>query len=95
MAMVYFYFEPKIEIFKIRFGGRWAEFLTDAAMVLAFVALIGIFWEFFEFISDFFFKSDKLGLFQAGAADTLSDLFFDLVGGVTLFAVYKYLELRN
>ncbi len=85
MAMAFLYFDPKIEILKI----NGLKFLTDAAVVLAFVALIGIFWEFFEFISDFLIESKRSGLFQAGAADTLGDLFFDLVGGASLFVFYK------
>ena len=85
VAMAFLYFDPKIEILKI----NGLKFLTDAAAVLAFVALIGIFWEFFEFISDFLIESKRSGLFQAGAADTLGDLFFDLVGGASLFVFYK------
>lgn len=90
MAMVFLYFEPKIEVFKI----NGLKFLMDVAAILAFVALIGVFWEFFEFISDFLIKSKHSGLFQAGAADTLGDLFFDLVGGASLFAIYK-LKIYN
>lgn len=95
MATVYFYFEPKNEILKIGFNGRWVKFLTDAIMVLAFVALVGVFWEFFEFVSDFFVESKRSGLFQMGAADTLSDLFFDLLGGAALFVIYKIKMYNN
>ena len=42
VAMAFLYFDPKIEILKI----NGLKFLTDAAAVLAFVALIGIFGNF-------------------------------------------------
>ena len=86
VATVYFY---------IGFNGRWMKFLTDAIMVLAFVALVGVFWEFFEFVSDFLVESKRSGLFQAGAADTLSDLFFDLLGGAAIFVIYKIKMFNN
>lgn len=46
-------------------------------VIISFVGLIGIFWEFFEFGLDYFFK---IGLNDL--KDALSDLFLGLVGGL-------------
>ena len=57
-----------------------------AALFLALiglVALIGVGWEFFEFILNRYVMS--IGFL--GYEDTLSDLFFDLLGGVLAFLV--------
>lgn len=51
--------------------------------MLGFVALIGIFWEWYEFFSDLL-----VGTFtQPGLADTMADLFFDLFGATVVFLV--------
>jgi hypothetical protein len=63
------------------------KFLLNLILIISFVALIGVFWEFFEFFSDFFQNSmDISKMAQLGTADTMGDLFFDLLGG-TVFAI--------
>ncbi|MBI2451673.1 hypothetical protein HYV50_01180 [Candidatus Pacearchaeota archaeon] len=47
--------------------------------VVSLVALTGILWEFSEFILDILTTSIKA---QQGLTDTMSDLFFNLIGGV-------------
>ncbi len=51
--------------------------------VVAFSGLGGILWEFFEFSFDIFvIREVDIGLAQLGVKDTMSDLFFDLLGGL-------------
>lgn len=66
----------------------WLKFgyLEKFLLVLGFVALVGIFWEFYEFFFDVFFKSK--GTFytaQLVAIDTIKDLANDLLGGTAAF----------
>ncbi len=67
---------------------------------LAFVALIGVLWEFFEFLLALFvLKTGYLTFLKIpqGAAmntydiykDTLKDLFFDLVGGLGTASIFQ------
>lgn len=66
------------------------KFLTFLIVILSLVALIGIFWEFYEFLNDFFLSSKNYTqIFQQSAADTIGDLFFDLLGGTVFISVYK------
>lgn len=54
-------------------------------LIVLFVVSIGVFWEIQEFTTDQLLvtESGKAIVFvQYGLADTLSDLFFDLIGGV-------------
>ena len=54
-----------------------------ATAVLGAVALAGVFWEFFEFILNRY----VINIGFLGYEDTLSDLFFDLLGGALAFLV--------
>jgi hypothetical protein len=45
-------------------------------------ALIGIFWEFFEYILDTYVSVSEWLLLSGGVKDLLSDLFNDLVGSI-------------
>lgn len=60
-------------------GGYWAGVLAAAS----FVVLIGVFWEFYEYLLDYFLYVRQMEL-----PDTLSDLFFDLLGGTLASVVY-------
>ncbi|RJQ31311.1 hypothetical protein C4572_02670 [Candidatus Parcubacteria bacterium] len=47
------------------------------------VALVGVLWEFYEFVIDkLVTKDNHISIFQPGLVDTLQDLFLDLVGGL-------------
>lgn len=48
-----------------------------AAAILGAVAFAGVFWEFFEFVLNRYI----INIGFLGYEDTLSDLFFDLLGG--------------
>lgn len=80
--MVFLYFlSPKLQITN-------NQSLINLVLILSFVALIGVLWELWEFSYDFFISSYPQPL-QQGMADTMGDLFFDLVGGLTAFVFYR------
>ncbi len=59
-------------------------------LVLSIAALVGVLWEFSEFIFDHiavFGRNPRL-FQQQGVADTMSDLFFDLLGGLSACLVF-------
>ena len=53
--------------------------------IIAFVLVIGILWEFFEF-----FTNNRIGQEHFSVIDTSSDIFFDLAGGA--FGIYYFLR---
>lgn len=80
IAIWFLYFSGKLDFNK--------NFFLVLVIILGIVALGGVLWEFFEFSFDKIFlgKIDKyavrIGLAQLSLTDTLSDLFFDLLGGL-------------
>ena len=64
------------------------NFLLLGILSLGFVSLIGIGWEFYEFLYDKYLAKGLL-LSQASITDTMTDLFFDWVGGLIAVLVYK------
>lgn len=64
-------------------------FYLTILSVLGFAALLGVLWEFFEFILDKItgYKSYSAAVMQANLEDTLSDLFFDLFGAAASSAL--------
>ena len=72
------------------------SYLIAFLITLSFVALIGVFWEFLEFFYDVFVSSKGYyGYMQLSAADTIADLFFDLVGGSALLGIYFLLKSKT
>lgn len=63
--------------FYFKKSGVIASGATLFFMVLGIVALIGVLWEFVEFASDSYVWNVGFLSYE----DTLSDLFFDLLGG--------------
>ena len=55
--------------------------------LIGLVALVGVGWEFFEFIWDRFIWHAGFTYLPGIYEDTLSDLFFDLLGGATGFVL--------
>ena len=99
LAMVYFWLRQKTRINadvntdEHRFIGinKYKSALWIVIHCLSFVILIGVFWEFFEFLFDIFVSSKGYsGVAQQGVADTMSDLFFDLLGGLVFWVIYKF-----
>ena len=51
--------------------------------IVSFAGLIGLFWEFYEYLTVYyFFRLSGFPIFSLTLDDTLSDLFFDLFGGL-------------
>lgn len=61
-----------------------SHFLVRFAIVIAFVALAAVLWEFMEFGLDFFFGVHN----QGGLNDTMGDFFLGLFGGMVGFLIY-------
>lgn len=87
-ALVFFWFFKKFpSFFNIE-----NDFLVTLIFILGWVALIGVLWEFVEFLyavlvisKDRLIDSQVLWLF-----DTLKDIFFDLLGGFVLLAIANF-----
>jgi hypothetical protein len=65
--------------------------LTQLIIVLGFVALVGIAWEWYEFIFDSFTQtvSNTVQPAQMGLGDTMADLFLDLLGAALAFVIWR------
>lgn len=51
--------------------------------LIGFAAVVGIAWEWYEFLHDVFLNSAM----QPSIADTMADFFFDIVGAILLCAI--------
>lgn len=71
----------------LRFNIFHNDFFKNILILIAVAATIGVLWEFFEFSFDYFVVSQArfnwLNMAQPSKADTMADLFFDMVGGFT------------
>jgi hypothetical protein len=86
-ALVFFWFFKKYP----SFFNPQNNFLITLILVSGWVALIGVLWEFAEFLHAVLISSDKLIEPQAmWLFDTLKDLFFDLFGGFSLSAIINF-----
>ena len=63
--------------------------LVQSLVAIGVAALAAINWEFLEYLSDLYLKSHIV----LGETDTLSDLFFGLLGA-TVYAMYIYVRER-
>lgn len=61
------------------------KFWLKLLLGLGFVALVGVLWEFHEFIADWLVQKPIMQ--QEGPADTITDLFLDLLGGFVFITV--------
>lgn len=94
LASLFFY------IFKIKNKAieSKSNFLTQIILALGFVVLIGVFWEFYEFLADvYLYKTHSLTLSFDPLLlfDTLGDLFLDLCGGLIFSWVFINFLNRN
>lgn len=67
------------------------NFLLNLIISLSFVALIGVLWEFYEYLADvYLFIKHPLYLVydQTNLSDTMKDLFNDLLGGLAFSLVF-------
>ncbi|MFA5945446.1 MAG: hypothetical protein WC802_00850 [Patescibacteria group bacterium] len=71
-------------------------FLVKTVAVIGFVAIVGIVWEWYEFIHDFAraFTQVVFTPAQPSIGDTMKDLFFDLFGAMAAFAC-SYITFRK
>ena len=77
-------------------ASRIKNIFTTFLLALSFVALIGVLWEFAEYLFDVFIAQPyALRMSQQGLADTVGDLFNDLAGGAALAWVYYMRKLRR
>ena len=89
LAIIFFYFWRFAHISIGTGVSSVPNVFVALVLTLGFVALIGVFWEFYEFLRDFYLLTGgKISVFQNSFADTVKDLFFDLVGGTTAFAIF-------
>ncbi len=71
----------------------WWSYAGVLQMLISATAVVlsaGVLWEFYEFVTAYFFHSMALTL-----SDTLSDLFFDSLGGFLLSAAHIFLTRKN
>lgn len=68
-----------------------ARLLLEGIFVLGFVMMIGVGWEWYEFIFDQFatVMVEKIGVAQMGLPDTMDDLLNDTLGGMTAWAFWR------
>lgn len=93
-GLLFFYiFDERWQRWRV---GREALWMT-LILALGFTALVGVLWEFQEYILDIFVVQ-QYGIFdpQSGRLpDTLADLFNDLFGGFVAALSYYGLQRRN
>ncbi|OGF69919.1 hypothetical protein A3H65_02655 [Candidatus Giovannonibacteria bacterium RIFCSPLOWO2_02_FULL_45_14] len=59
-------------------------------LVFGSAAIVGLFWEFFEFaLAHLPGELSKFGFIQQGIEDVLSDLLSDLIGGIIAFSLFR------
>ena len=80
----------------VRFNILHDSFWKNVFTIIAFVALIGVSWEIFEFLGDrfriYFFHMDLLNtgrLFQASNSDTMGDMTLALIGAKIILLTLK------
>lgn len=73
-------------------------FLVRIISIISFVALVGVVWEWHEFLLDYIHIQQLLTFvpMQPGVADTMMDLFLDILGGCVVVAVVEgYAALKH
>ena len=63
-------------------------FIFRDYIVFSTVALIGVIWEFWEFVM----QAVTGDLYQPSIADTMNDLLMDLIGGILLIISYRVIR---
>ncbi|MCR4312432.1 MAG: hypothetical protein NUV56_04065 [Candidatus Uhrbacteria bacterium] len=74
--------------------GKRADMLVRLGWVMGFVAVVGIGWEWFEFLCDQIFPTlvPAYRSAQPNLGDTMADLFFDLFGGVVGYVFARHYD---
>lgn len=70
---------------------RFARFAIEAVFVLGFMMIVGVAWEWYEFLSDQVYTMFSLHgvLAQPGLADTMDDLVNDSIGALTAWFLWR------
>jgi uncharacterized membrane protein YjdF len=70
---------------------RLAMLLLEGMFVIGFAIMIGVGWEWFEFLVDTLATSfvQTYGVAQMGLADTMDDLFNDTLGALTAWILWR------
>lgn len=69
---------------------RFATFIVIFAF--CFSMTLGVIWEIFEFLADFFLKTDML---ENGIEDTMSDLMINGTGALTTSLIFYHRKLKK
>lgn len=64
---------------------------THTVLVFALTCTTTVFWEFAEYLVDYFFHTNA----QPGLDDTLADMLLGICGGITLLVVRFYFPARD
>ena len=74
--------------------GKHAKMLIEFGFVLGFAVIIGVAWEWFEFLVDQFATQfvSTYGAAQLGLPDTMDDLFNDTIGAITAWLLWRSKE---
>ncbi len=83
--------EVRVEIRARVSGSPVARRLLQAIFVVGFVMIIGVAWEWYEFLFDHFAGTivQKLGVAQPSLADTMDDLFNDFIGAIVAWVFWR------
>lgn len=74
----------------VRDGAKNLPFWFHLLFVVGFVMLVGVLWEFHEFILDHTLSLwYHLGANQPSLTDTMLDLWMDMIGSVAAFFVFR------
>lgn len=85
LAVAFFYYIGEFNV----------SFIKNLALVLGFVALIGVLWEFFEVGMEFLAGNNPFVAIPDLAADTMEDLAADLFGGFIVSSAYLFYRYKN
>lgn len=95
IAMLFIWLNLRFKILNDFLISRLPNYLITVLITLSFVSLIGVLWEFQEFLYDIFISSKNSNIIlQLSAADTIKDLFFDLLGGMVFLLIY-FIKSKN
>ena len=85
---VYFLVKYLANISNVNISSTWPH-VSEFAIFLGFVMLIGVFWEFFELVLDRFIMHNGFTYLSGVYEDTLSDLLCDFFGGTAGFILFN------
>ncbi|MEK7632323.1 MAG: hypothetical protein AAB473_00850 [Patescibacteria group bacterium] len=69
----------------------YARLILEGVFVVGFALLVGVAWEWYEFLFDQFATSfvQKFGVAQMGLPDTMDDLLNDTIGALTAWGFWR------